>query len=263
MPGLTLHLLRLSAATSREDFLIQLLQCKPAVDVVVASRPQHWVCKPEKKDVNDLTGLDWDLMLLIKSPKGEIPSTLRSRVLREYKVTCGIPSKLLANYPETNKKLLSNARNVPLTGSLDNVNKQHSSQNLEASPDLLLFADELMKEHPGPVTMLNLLHFKQDGKASYAKYGQVCPRPDFLSLSKCLTTTSLTMKKPILTIPLSLNRASQKQAVNEEAIPRSSATSCLRHPDNQTPEGLRLERRATGGMRWRSCIIPAFCTSAT
>lgn len=173
MPALTLHLLRLDAKTSREAFVAELGRSQTRVEIVVAARPQGWVCRPEKKDVGHLTGLYWDLMLLVKNPNADFPATLRKRVLREYKVTCGIPSKLLANYPAKNKKLIKDAPSVSLTGSLDKGERSKSSQHLEASDDLLNLADELMKEHSGPVTMLNLLHFTESGKPSYAKYGQV------------------------------------------------------------------------------------------
>ena len=49
-----------------------------------------------------------------------------------------------------------------------------SAQNLELSPDLLRFMDELTAEYgEKPVTMLNLLNFEREGKGAYYRYGQV------------------------------------------------------------------------------------------
>lgn len=172
MPLLTLHLLSLVGSATREGVLEQLLKERQTVETVVASIPRYWVCKPEKDDVATLVNTRWDLMLLLKTPDGDLPSSIQSKIVREYKVTVGIPSKLLAKYPETNRDLLAKASSVPLTGALDNYKTPESSQNLELSPDLFQFMGELVRDHPGPVTMLNLLHFKPDGKSSYYEYGQ-------------------------------------------------------------------------------------------
>lgn len=174
MPLFTLHLLSLANGVTRESVVKQLKTEKPAIEVVVASRPRHFVIRPEKKDVSHLTQSQWDLMLLLKTTDGELPTSVKSKTTNEYKVAVGIPSKLLASYPERNGKLLKDSAKAPLTGSLDKARVPDSSQNLELSPELLRFMDDLMKEHDGPVTMLNLLHFKQGGKPSYYQYGQVC-----------------------------------------------------------------------------------------
>lgn len=84
----------------------------------------------------------------------------------------GIPGKLLSAYPEKNARLIKEAPSAGLTGSLDNPKMPDSSQNLELSPDMLEFMEQLLKEHTGPVTMLNLLKFKPNGKQSYYEYGQ-------------------------------------------------------------------------------------------
>lgn len=172
MPLLTLHLLSLSGRITRESFLKQLLDDKK-IKVIVASLPRYWVVKPEKDDVAFLSNTRWDLMVLLQTSDGEIPLERRPQVVREYKVMVGVPSKLLAKYPETNKQLLDQASSVPLTGALDSYVAPESSQNLELSPDLYEYMSELMQDHSGPVTMLNLLHFKPDGKSSYYQYGQV------------------------------------------------------------------------------------------
>lgn len=86
----------------------------------------------------------------------------------------GIPSKLISTLSSRDVKLKREAASVPLTGALDAARGKLSSQNLELSPDLLKFMDELLKTHDKPVTMLNLLHFQPGGKPEYYKYGQVC-----------------------------------------------------------------------------------------
>lgn len=173
MPLLTLHLLRLAHPVSVESFLGQLTNTAPAIDIVVASRPRHYVIHTEILDKSSLTNTPWDLMLLVRTSDGNLPESARTQVEEEYKVIVGIPSKLLAAYPEKDHKLKKNAKYAQLTGSLEKARVPESSQNLELSPDLLKFMDELMKEYDGPVTMLNLLHFNEGGKPEYYKYGQV------------------------------------------------------------------------------------------
>lgn len=171
MPLLTLHLLQLQQC-SAEDFLKKLHQTEPATKIVVASKPRYLVVHVNKQDVSDLNNKQYDLMLLLQGKEGAIPSFLKSHVKFEYKINVGIPSKLLASYPEKNQKLLKEAPLAQLTGSLDNPKMPESSQNLELSPDLLKFMKS--NENTGPVTMLNLLRFNKDGKPSYYQYGQVC-----------------------------------------------------------------------------------------
>ena len=95
MPLMTLHLLDLAAGSTREDVVSQLKKTDE-LELVVASRPRHWVVRPEKKDVAVLTSNNWDLMVLIKSPAGELPLKVKSQTVNEYKVAVGVPSKLLA-----------------------------------------------------------------------------------------------------------------------------------------------------------------------
>ncbi|GAB7354347.1 hypothetical protein MBLNU459_g4857t1 [Dothideomycetes sp. NU459] len=172
MPVLTLHLIQLVGDGGVSSFIAQLKEADPSAEIVVASQPRYLVVRPEKQDVNALSGSSWDVMLLIRTAKGALHEALRPRIAQEYKMFVGIPSKLLAAYPKKNRQLLEEAPSAGLTGSLDNPIVPDSSQNLELSPDLLRFMDELMKQHNGPVTMLNLLKFKEGGKSSYYEYGQ-------------------------------------------------------------------------------------------
>jgi hypothetical protein len=119
-------------------------------------------------------------MVLLKcasSTTNPIPSILHSWIKNEYKVTTGIPSRLLSTYPARDADLKHSAPSAPLTGSLDKIlrdqGKSNTAQNLEVSPQLLEFMTNLSKTHSGPVTMLNLLQFHHpNGKESYYQYGQ-------------------------------------------------------------------------------------------
>ncbi len=177
MPVCTLHLLTLDGSTDPRSFIQQLKNA--STKVIVASRPRHVVIHPTKLDNNPLATKNWDLMVLLQANAGSqdpIPATLRSLITDEYRITTGIPSKLVASYPSRNATLQSESSKYPLTGSLEKILKdggKSTSQSLEVSPSLLAFMAELTKSHPGPVTMLNLLHFQYpNGKQSYYQYGQ-------------------------------------------------------------------------------------------
>ncbi|KAJ5776404.1 uncharacterized protein N7511_001415 [Penicillium nucicola] len=180
MPALTLHLLAIAPPTTPESFVAQLSK-SPEARIIVASRPRHTVVHPTILDKHPLTNTKWDLLLLLQPTNPATPSTnpipasLQDAIKSEYKLTAGIPSKLLSTYPEKDKTLKSTPQ-PPLTGSLSKALSKESkstSQNLELSPDLIAFMDELCKTHTGPVTMLNLLHFNHPhGKKSYFNYGQ-------------------------------------------------------------------------------------------
>ncbi|KAJ5785070.1 uncharacterized protein N7503_010282 [Penicillium pulvis] len=178
MPVLTLHLLTLNKATDPQSFIHQLKQS--TTKVVVASRPRHTVIHPSILDNSPLATTKWDLLLLLQSTSAPsedpIPSELRQSIISEYKLTTGIPSKLITSYPARDAELKANASSIPLTGSLDKIindGAKDTSQNLEVSPELLDFMTTVSKTHPGPVTMLNLLHFHHpNGKQNYYQYGQ-------------------------------------------------------------------------------------------
>lgn len=182
MPALTLHLLAFKNQSYDAKAFAAKLRSYPSVEVVVASRPRHVVVQPTVLDANPLLTQKWDLMLLLQPTGGQtqeqsslIPSELQDVILTEYRILAGIPSKLLASFPERDAQLKKQAP-PPLTGSLSKIRSQskESSQSLEVSPELLAFMDRLTLEHDKPVTMLNLLHFHHpDGKKNYFQYGQV------------------------------------------------------------------------------------------
>jgi hypothetical protein len=181
MPALTLHLLALKDGPTNSTTFVKKLTESPGIKVIVASRPRHIVIHPTALDTNPLATQRWDLMLLLQQPQTQapnqhsiIPTSLQSAICLEYRILVGVPSKLLATYPERDTQLKRGAP-PPLTGSLEKIrsSRKETSQNLEVSPQLLAFMDELSKEHDKPVTMLNLLNFNSVGKQSYFQYGQV------------------------------------------------------------------------------------------
>lgn len=176
MPLLTLHLLRLTSTKTVPAF-IQDVHSHPTITLILASEPRHLVIKPTHLDVSPLTTTKWDLLVLLRSPSSTLPAPLQSSVTSEYKLTVGVPSKLVSRYPDHNAKLIAEAPNVKLTGALAKAQEmvKDDGQNLELSPELLAFMEELTETYGDkPVTMLNLLQFNQGGKQDYYKYGQVC-----------------------------------------------------------------------------------------
>lgn len=127
MPLLTLHLLRLHALSpesnkspaTRSAFL-RTLASETSVKVIVISEPQHVVITPQYLDASALLSQAWDLLLLIQSSAAALPSSVQSYISAEYKVCCGISSKLLSGYPERNNELRSKP-SPPPTGSLDGL----------------------------------------------------------------------------------------------------------------------------------------------
>lgn len=176
MPLLTLHLLRLDPTTTVPSFL-QTLHSHPDTTLILASSPRHLVIKPINLDVPALTTTQWDLLVLLQSPTSALPTPIRPSIAAEYKLHVGIPSALVKRYPEHNAKLIADAPNVTLTGALAKAQEKvkDDAQNLELSPELLAFMEELTATYGDkPVTMLNLLQFREGGKGGYYKYGQVC-----------------------------------------------------------------------------------------
>lgn len=178
MPLLTLHLFSLEPSISPQSFH-HLLKQSPSVNVIVASRPRHIVIHPSILDKNVLENPSWDLLVLLgnaSSNDNPVPEPLRKYIKAEYKITTGVPSKLLSSYPTRDAVLKTSSASIPLTGSLYKLLKsseaKNTSQNLEVSPELLDFMTRLSKTYSGPVTMLNLLHFHPDGKKNYYQYGQ-------------------------------------------------------------------------------------------
>ncbi|KAL1953599.1 hypothetical protein VTO42DRAFT_2546 [Malbranchea cinnamomea] len=178
MPLLTLHLLSIEPGTNPKQFADQLRSSRDvSFDVVVASRPRGPIVRPDFLDKQRLLNTPWNLLLLLQprsssSFNGPLQPLFPNVIRDEYFIYVGIPSKLLATFPARDAQLKREAATAPLTGALEEAQRKPSSQNLELSPDLLSFMNELFPKHNKPVTMLNLLHFHPGGKPQYYKYGQ-------------------------------------------------------------------------------------------
>lgn len=165
MPLLTLHFCRLNTFTPVAAF-IQELQQHPDVEVIIASRPRNTIIKPSSLDTDPLSKR-YDIVLLLRTPNATLPSNLRGHVWYEYKINVGVPGKLLDSYPDRNAKLTNESAEAELTGALEKRGKE------VLDPALYEFIGKLTKGYGDkPVTMVNLLRFK-DGKAEqYAQYGK-------------------------------------------------------------------------------------------
>lgn len=166
MPALTIHLCRLNIFTSVKSFL-QELSDEPSVEIVLASRLRYTILKSQDLDQEGLAqGKRYELLLLLKTTNGGIPSNLRGHVWFEYKVNIGIPATLLSTYPARNAKLLGDQRGLVSTDL-----SQRTKEMLD--PDLVQFMERLTRTYGDkPVTMLNLLCFHSGEKESYKRYGQ-------------------------------------------------------------------------------------------
>ena len=175
MPLLTLHLLRLRPSHPAPAFL-KALQSDTSIRIALASKVQHTVIAPTRLDANALVSQPWDVLLLLHTPNAQLPAALRPAIAAEYKVFCGIPSKLMQEYPGHNRKIRAQAppAQFPSLDAAMRATEMAGGERLELSPELLTFMAALEKSAGPdcPVTMLNLLHFHPDGgEASYLKYG--------------------------------------------------------------------------------------------
>ncbi|TPX32240.1 hypothetical protein SmJEL517_g04635 [Synchytrium microbalum] len=173
MPGLSLYLLQLKPTKDSADTNI-----KSTLDaikssgrkIVVASKVHFQVIRTEVIDSDYINRTKWDVMVLVDGVQS-LETNVMQGVLQSYRITVGIPSRLLDTYDERNKEL--QAKPHPKIGPLPKPSTD-SSKNLELSPELLEFAARFTPKNPGSITMLNLLNFTSltDGKAQYYKYGQ-------------------------------------------------------------------------------------------
>jgi len=211
-----MHLLRLVPSTNTPTF-VQLLQKSADFEVILASTPRYWVVSPTSIDASiSSANWDLLVVLqptttqppslptsVSKAPAGpsaapaptegdapagppspRLPADLAQHVAASYALPLGVPSQLLASYADHNADLLNAAASKPAggwqTGAYTRAKeetKASSSQNLEADPKLLEFADRLVGEYgEKPVTMLNLLAFNKasgkPGRQSYLEYGR-------------------------------------------------------------------------------------------
>ncbi|EXJ65454.1 hypothetical protein A1O7_01795 [Cladophialophora yegresii CBS 114405] len=177
MPLATIHLVALSPSTSLPSYLHTLHTSIPRSKILTTSKVVRWIITPTTIDAQRLLNpkSPWMLLIIILGTD-PLPKSLTSEVLLDHWTTvAGIPSRLTADFARTNDQLLHpRPEAIPtLTGSLDKPRVGTTSQTLELSPGLLEWATSFRKTRAGssPLSMLNLLAFKQGLKPSYLKYG--------------------------------------------------------------------------------------------
>ena len=184
MPVATACLVKLVPDTSVDTFLHSLFSTELRDFVHIASRVVEPVIRPEKLDVTFLNCTKWDLLLFLGPGPHDLLKEggykIQAQVQEHYSICCGIPSSIWNNYHKRSAALNKEAKSMPLRSDWSAVSHADyssvakDSQNLEASPGLLDFADRLGKTYQGPVSQLNLLHFRPGKEAmeSYHKYGK-------------------------------------------------------------------------------------------
>ncbi|OCT45989.1 hypothetical protein CLCR_00499 [Cladophialophora carrionii] len=176
MPLATIHLLALSPTTSLPSCLQALYNSVPRSKILITSKVIRWIITPTTIDAQRLLKpkSPWTLLLILLGTD-PLPASLTSDVLDHWTSVAGIPSRLTADFARTNDGLLHpKPEAIPaLTGSLDKPRVGTTSQTLELSPGLLDWMASFRKTRAGssPLSMLNLLAFKEGKKPSYLKYG--------------------------------------------------------------------------------------------
>jgi len=176
MPLASIHLLSLSTSTPLPIFLTTIRHTVPSSKILVISRAIRWIIKPTKIDAQHLLHpkKPWDLLLIVLGTD-PLPSALADKIVDHWTCQAGIPSRLTNDFHITNNNLLHPLQSeIPaLTGSLDKPRIGQSSQTLELSSELQSWVNQFSTTKPGssPLSMLNLLAFKEGMKPSYLKYG--------------------------------------------------------------------------------------------
>lgn len=174
MPLATIHLLSLRPSTTIPSFLssLQSTTLKP----LVVSKVVRWIITPSTIDATPLLhpSKPWDILLIVLGTDA-LPSSLTPQIQCHWSCSAGIPSRLTNNFPTTNANLLHpDLSSIPrLTGSLDKPRMGSTSQTLEMSSELFSWISSFSHTPTGqsPLSMLNLLAFKDGMKPSYLKYG--------------------------------------------------------------------------------------------
>ena len=179
MPLCTLHLLALHNTTPNplSTFLASL--ASSSVKPLVVSRVIRWIILPTRISTEHLLARNtkWDILLILPSADDHLPKDLEKLVEHHWSVTAGVPSRLVNNFDETNKKLLHpTPSSVPApSNSQEKKRTTTSSQDLELSAELNEWIDAFVasagKPGTGAVSMFNLLSFNPGMKAEYLKYG--------------------------------------------------------------------------------------------
>ncbi|KAH7047432.1 hypothetical protein B0J12DRAFT_121831 [Macrophomina phaseolina] len=186
MPLCTLHLLSLTPTTSLSAFLADLSANLPTPRPLTIARVLRWIITPTSLSADPLRSHTWDLLLVLPTADAALPDALGTHIAARWSVTFGVPSRVLEGYAEKNARLLQpRAGDVPaLSPALSGVwgtgpPTTKSAQGLELSGELLDWMREQQPQQRGargaagpPVSMLNLLAFRDGMKPEYLKYGR-------------------------------------------------------------------------------------------
>ncbi|KAJ9606155.1 hypothetical protein H2200_009116 [Cladophialophora chaetospira] len=176
MPLATIHLLALNSSTTLPSFLTLLKDAIPASKTLTVSKVVCWIITPQTIDANRLLRpkKPWDLLVIVLGDD-PLPESLKAKVADHWTCVAGIPSRLTTTFEKRNAELLHpKPSDIPdLTGSLDNPRVGSTSQTLELSGELQSWITTFKSTRAGssPLSMLNLLAFKEGKKESYLKYG--------------------------------------------------------------------------------------------
>lgn len=181
MPLATIHLISLTKETTTVSFLEALRRSN--LHPLVISIVIRWIIRPEKIDVSQLLHppAPYELLLILPVQNNDmaetLPPALSSQIAHHWSITAGIPSRLTQDFTmKTNPQILHpDAHSVPaLTGALERPLLGKTAQTLELSPELAQWIQSFAKTRAGksPLSMLNLLAFKDGMKPSYLQYGK-------------------------------------------------------------------------------------------
>lgn len=145
---------------------------------ILAGHYKRRIIAPERIDVDVLRG---HVMVILEGSDG-LPDACRGPIVALYELHIGVPSALLNKFDSTNRQLFATPA-PPLTGSLNKPRLAQSTQLLEANDCASqtktppLTSDALIqwaRNGPrSPITMLNLLAFREGMHETYLKYGKV------------------------------------------------------------------------------------------
>ena len=203
MPLYTTHLLALRPS-SLDPFLTTLSTSN--LTPLVLSHVIRWIILPTHLSTAPLLAQNtaWSLLLILPSDQ-PLPTSLSPFIAHHWHITAGVPSRLTTNFYERNKVLLNQGKgdgNAEGEGEgrvprLEKWNgwqelggeRKDSAQALELSGELRGWFEHWESEREkedgernagrnggGPVSMFNLLAFKDGMKDSYLEYGKAFAR---------------------------------------------------------------------------------------
>lgn len=147
------------------------------------SRVVRWIVLPQpgtpSSDVLLARNVSWDLLLILPSSEHSLPTQVLPHVKARWTITAGIPSRILGDFSTKNASLLYPRREAVLPVDPGLQQKQEklklktTEQNLELTSSLWRWVQEFKKGDGGkPVSMLNLMAFKEGMLDNYIEYGK-------------------------------------------------------------------------------------------